>query len=70
MTEALTPMSPRRMQARMKLIRIMPRKDLEHLSRRPAPWHADRKTLEIEVANKWPVDEIEECVAKIMATAR
>lgn len=63
-------MSPRKVQARMKLLHIIARKDLEAMSRRQSPWQSDRRTLEIELCNAWPADDVEMQVAKIMAVAR
>lgn len=64
------PMSPRKTQARMKLLRIIPRKDLEQMSNRQQPWHSDRRTLEIEILNAWPGDEIETAIGKILSVAK
>lgn len=55
---------------RRKLLKLFDRKDLETMSRRPAPWHADRATLETEILAAWPHDEIEELIGRYLAVAR
>lgn len=60
----------RQEKARRKLLKLLTRKDLEQLSRREAPWHADRATLETEVLAVWPHVEIEELIDKLALDAR
>lgn len=60
----------RQEKARRKLTKLLARKDLETLSNRPQPWHADKATLETEILARWPHDEIEELIGHILADAR
>lgn len=62
--------SPRRDKARRKLLKVLARGDLEQLSKRACPWHADRATLETEILAAWPADEIDERIGQIIAAAR
>lgn len=62
--------SPRRDKARRKLLKLLARGDLEQLSKRTAPWHADRLTLETEILGAWPHDEIDERIGQIIAAAK
>ena len=63
-------MSDRQEKTRRKLLKLLPRADLEELCQRPAPWHFDRAQLESVVLANWPHDDIAEAVAKLVKAAR
>lgn len=60
----------RREKVRKKLLGLLDRKTLESLSTRPAPWHADKATLQSELLAKWPHDDIADAVDSLVKLAR